>query len=147
MIRRQTRSAARLSRRRDDSGNLIRVGVAVVELAICLPLLVLILLATVETCVMLQMRQNMAVAAYEGARVGILPGVDASVVQLQCQMLLDDRQIDAYTITMEPSDPTTMNVGDDFRVTIDVDCAANSVFGSAIFQGKTLSESVLMRAE
>lgn len=113
----------------------------------CLPLLVLILLATVETCVMLQLRQNMAIAAYEGARVGILPGVEASVVEMQCQMLLDDRQIDGYTISMEPGDPMTMNVGDDFRVTIAVDCAANSVFGSAIFQDKTLTESVLMRAE
>lgn len=124
-----------------------RAAVAVVELALCLPILVLILLATVETCVMLQLRQNLAVTAYEGARVGILPGVESSTVDLQCQMLLDDRQIESYSIFMDPADPTTMNVGDDFRVTVSVDCAANSVFGGVIFDGKTLSESVVMRAE
>jgi hypothetical protein len=124
-----------------------RRGLAVVELALCLPILILILLATVETCVMLQLRQNLAVTAYEGARLGILPGVDGSVVQLQCQMLLDDRQINGYTIMMDPADPNTMNVGDPFQVTVAVDCAANSVFGGMMFQGKTLSESVVMRAE
>ena len=124
-----------------------RQGVAVIELALCLPVLVLILLATVETCVMIQLRQNLAITAYEGARVGILPGVEAATVDSQCQMLLDDRSIQGYTVTMDPSDPMTMSEGDTFRVTIDVDCAANSVFGGMMFQGKTLSESVVMRAE
>ncbi|MEM8668854.1 MAG: TadE family protein [Planctomycetota bacterium] len=124
-----------------------RHGVAVIELALCLPVLVLILLATVETCVMIQLRQNLAITAYEGARVGILPGTEASTVDSQCQMLLDDRNIQGYSVTMDPSDPTTMDEGDSFRVTIDVDCAANSVFGGMMFQGKTLSESVVMKAE
>ena len=128
--------------RRDD-----RRGVAVVELAICLPILVLILLATIEACVMLQLQQNLAVTAYEGTRVGIMPGTGANAVQLQCEMLLDDRNINGYTITMDPADPYGMNVGDPFTVTVTADCSANSVTGGVFFDGKTLSELVVMRAE
>lgn len=122
-------------------------GVAVIELAVCLPILVVILLATIETCVMLQLQQNLAVTAYEGARVGIIPGVEAGTVQAQCELLLDDRNINGYTITMDPTDPTTMIPGDLFTVTVVADCAANAVVGSVFYDGKTINESVVMQAQ
>ena len=137
MLKRKTRAAQ--SERRD--------GVAVVELAVCLPVLVLILLATIESCVMLQLQQNVAITAYEGTRIGILQGSSASAVQLQCEMLLDDRNISNYTIIMNPADPATLNEGDLFTVTVEADCAANAVVGSAFFENKTISESVVMKAE
>ena len=124
-----------------------RQGVAVVELALCLPILVLILLATIETCVMLQLQQNLAVTAYEGARVGIIPGVEAGTVQAQCKLLLDDRSINGYTVTLNPVDPTTMDPGDQFTVTVEAACAANSLVGSVFYDGKTIKESVIMLAE
>lgn len=123
-----------------------RRGIAVVELAICLPVLVLLLLSTIEACVMLQLKQNLTVTAYEGARIGILPGSDSSGVELQCQMLLDDRSVNAYAIAMSP-DPSMLAVGDMFTVTISADCVPNSVLGGVFYQGSTLSESVVMRAE
>ena len=129
------------------SGRNCRKGLAVVELAVCLPVLVVILLATIETCVMLQLQQNLAITAYEGARIGIMPGSDASAVQLQCELLLDDRSIQGYTISMNPADPLSMEIGEDFTVTINADCAANSVLGGMFFQGKNMNESVVMRAE
>ena len=122
-------------------------GVAIVELAICLPIIVLILLATIEACVMLQLQQNVASTAYEGARIGIMPGMDASVIQLQCQMLLDDRNISNYTITTNPSDLSTTIEGDPVTVTVTADCVSNSVLGGVFFQGRTISESVVIRAE
>jgi hypothetical protein len=136
---------SQVSKRRSDDGR--RDAVAVVELAVCLPVLVVLLVATIESCVMLQLQQNLAVTAYEGARVGIIPGMDAGTVEFQCQLLLDDRNINAYTITLDPVDPQTMSMGDEFTVTIDADCAANSVIGGMFFDGKAISESVVMRAE
>ncbi len=124
-----------------------RRGLAVVELAVCLPVLVLILLATIEACVMLQLQQNVAITAYEGARIGIMPGIEASAVQFQCEMLLDDRNITGYTITMDPTDPRTMNEGDLFTVTVEADCAVNSVVGGVFFENKVITESVVMKAE
>lgn len=124
-----------------------RRGIAVVELAVCLPVLALILLATVETCVMLQLQQNLAVAAYEGTRIGIMPGADSSTVELQCEMLLDDRGITGYTIATNPIDLSTLNVGDTVTTTVAADCAPNSVFGGLLYENRTITESVAMRAE
>jgi hypothetical protein len=96
---------------------------------------------------MLQLQQSLAVTSYEGARVGVIPGIESSTIQLQCQMLLDDRNINGYTITLDPADPTTMNIGDNLTVTVAADCAANSVFGGVFYDGKTITESVVMLAE
>lgn len=139
MKRIQRSNVHRQQRRRRD-------GLAVVELAICLPILVLLLLSTIEACVMLQLKQNLSVTAYEGARIGILPGAQAAVVQQQCEMILDDRGIEAYTVTMSP-DPSVLVVGDMFMVTVSADCVSNSVVGGAFYQGNSISESVVMRAE
>ncbi|MGB7343548.1 MAG: TadE family protein [Pirellulaceae bacterium] len=133
--------------RRRKLNNASRRGVAVVELAVCLPVIVFLLLATIEACVMLQIQQNAAITAYEGARIGIMPGADASVVQLQCGMLLDDRGIENYTILTSPSDLSSMEVGDQLTVTVEIDCSANSVIGGTFIDGKTISESVVMKAE
>jgi hypothetical protein len=121
-------------------------GLAVVELAICLPILFLILFATIEACSMLQLKQNVQITAYEGARIGILPGSNAALVQTQCEMLLDDRGILGYTIAMTP-DPSVLNIGDLLTVTVTADCAANAVAGGVFFEGKSISESIVMRAE
>ncbi len=95
---------------------------------------------------MLQLKQNLAVTAYEGARIGILPGTDESAVQTQCQLILDDRGIEAYNITISP-DPTTTEVGDLLTVTVAADCEQNSVLGAIFYEGQTLSETVIMRTE
>ncbi|TWU35019.1 TadE family protein [Novipirellula artificiosorum] len=117
------------------------------ELAICLPVLAIILLATVEACVMLQLQQNLSITAYEGARIGNVPGASSEGVQLQCEMLLDDRNIQGYAVTMNPPDPSSKSPGDPFTVTVSADFAANSVFGGIFFQDKTLAEAVVLRAE
>lgn len=132
-------AGGRRSRRR-------RKAIAVTELAVCLPILVVLLLATIEACVMLQLKQNLCITAFEGTRIGILPGSDAADVELQCEMILDDRGVEAYTITMNP-DPSILITGDIFSVSVSADCVANSVVGGAFYQGKTMSETVVMRAE
>ena len=111
-----------------------------------LPILVLLLLSTIEACVMLQLKHNLSITAYEGARIGILPGSTGAAVEQQCQMLLEDRGIQAYTISMSP-DPSTLLVGDMLMVTVSADCVSNSVIGGVFYQGSSITESVVMRAE
>ena len=121
-------------------------GLAVAELAVCLPILFLILFATIEACSMLQLKHNVTITAYEGARIGILPGADVALVETQCGLLLDDRNVVNYTVSMNP-DPSTLNVGDYFTVTVSADCLSNAVAGGPFFEGKSITESIVMRAE
>ena len=117
-----------------------------VELAVCLPILFLILFATIEACAMLQLKHNVMITAYEGARIGILPGADEALVQTQCGLLLDDRQVSNYTVAMSPN-PKALNIGDYLTVTVTADCLSNSVAGAPFFEGKSITESVVIRAE
>ena len=52
----------------------------------------------------------------------------------------------AISDSMDP-DPSTLNVGDYFTVTVEADCLSNAVAGGPFFEGKSITESVVMRAE
>ena len=78
--------------------------------------------------------------------MGILPSSDETLVQTQCGLLLDDRNVQGYTVTMNP-DPSTLAAGDLLTVTVAADCVANAVVGGVFFEGKSITESIVMRAE
>ncbi len=140
---------SRLDRRvRGDAGRMnSRLAVAVVELAVCLPVLVMLTLATIEACAMLFVQQTLKVTAFEGARVGIVPGSQASNVSFQCQSLLDDHGVDGYNIIMDPPDPSTLTQGDWFTVTVTATFAENSLVGGWLYADKLLTRSVALRSE
>jgi len=48
-----------------------RRAVAASELAVCLPILVLLVLAMIESCTMIFLKQSLTVSAYEGIRKAI----------------------------------------------------------------------------
>src|SRR5262245_11435218 len=59
-------------------------GVAAAELAVCLPIVVLLVLATIEACSALFLKQSLTVAAYEGVRTAIEEGATSANVQTAC---------------------------------------------------------------
>lgn len=117
-----------------------------VELAVCLPVLITLLFATIEACRMIQLKQDLAITAYEGARIGVVPGATTGSVNQQCEMLLNDRGVMNYTVAAS-QDPTTLSSGDRLTVTVTADCDANSWVGAVFFQGKVITESVVVRSE
>lgn len=119
-----------------------RAGAAIIELAVCLPLLVLITLATVEACAMIYLKQALTLAAFEGSRVGIVPGSQSINVEAQCQFVLQDHHIAGYAIATTPAEPSQLTPGEHFRVTVTAPCAPNSLIGGWFYVGKTFSESV-----
>ena len=65
---------------------------AATELAVCLPIIVLLVVATVEACSMVFLKQSLSVAAYEGVRTAISNRATTAEVQGACQQILADRQ-------------------------------------------------------
>lgn len=120
----------------------VPTGAAIIELAVCLPLLVMLTLATTEACAMIYLKQTLTVAAFEGARVGLLPGSSSFNVEAQSQLVLKDHHITGYSISMQPTDPSLLQDGDYFRVTVAAACAPNSLIGGWFYLDKTFSESV-----
>jgi hypothetical protein len=124
--------------------SLTRSGAAVIELAVCLPILVLITLATIEACAMIYLKQTLTIAAFEGARIGMLPGSAALNVEAQSQLILTDHRVASGSITMQPGDPSLLTEGDYFRVSVTAPCAPNSLIGGWFYAGRTFTESVVL---
>lgn len=124
-----------------------RRGIAAVELAVCLPVLVVVSIAAIETCGMLYVSQSLKIASFEGARVGVVPDAEASNVEFQCSTLLDSRDVRGYTITLSPTDPSALSEGDFFRVTVEADYGQNSLLGGMLFGNRTLSKSTALRSD
>jgi len=99
-------------------------------------------LATIEACAMIYLKQTLKIAAFEGARVGMVPGSIALNVQAQSQLVLTDHSVVKSSISMLPAEPASLVNGDFFRVTVSAQCAPNSLIGGWFYAGRTLNESV-----
>lgn len=124
-----------------------KLGAAIVELALCLPVVLLLTFATVEACHFIHLKQSLKVAAFEGVRVGIVRGADASNVQAQCQLFLDSRGVNEYSLDFAPANPASVPEGDYFRVTVSAPCSANSLFSGWFYDDVVFTEFVEMMAE
>src|SRR3978361_191143 len=87
-------------------------GVAATELAVCLPVIVLLVLATIEACSALFLKQSLTAAAYEGVRTAIEHNSTPAAVQAACDQLLADRKIHGASITINPPDIVNLNPGE-----------------------------------
>src|SRR4051812_34739366 len=78
-------------------------GVAAAELAVCLPIVVLMVIATIEACSALFLKQSLTAAAYEGVRTAIAQAATTADVQAACNQILADRKIRNATVSINPS--------------------------------------------
>lgn len=124
-----------------------RNGGAVVELAVCLPLLVLLTLGTIDACGLIFMKQSLKIAAYEASRVGLVSGASQENVQAQIDQILEPRNITDYTFTTEPADLASLVEGDFFRVIVSAPTSSNSLIGGSLFSANTFNESVEVMVE
>jgi hypothetical protein len=122
-------------------------GAALIELAVCLPVFFLITMATIETCRMIYLRQSLKIAAYECARLGIVPGATMSALKDQCDAILLGRNVRGYTFSCEPPDPTILQYGDLLKVSIRISANENALVGTWFYRDKILTESVTIMAE
>ena len=124
-----------------------RRGVAAAELAVCLPVVVLLVLATIESCSALFLKQSLTVAAYEGVRTAIEKGTTTANVQTRCDQILADRRIQGAKVTINPANKAVMKPGDFIDVTVSAPCNSNSPVPTTFFRGRTLTAKASMMIE
>ncbi|MFO0942428.1 MAG: TadE family protein [Pirellulales bacterium] len=122
-------------------------GAAVAELAVTIPLIALVVMSTIETCSMLFLKQALRIAAYEGARVSLVPGSQTINVEAGCNEILTTRKVKNATITVTPSDFNQQPYGTVVKVKVSADCASNSLFVPWVFTGRTISSELSMMIE
>ncbi|MEZ6135356.1 MAG: pilus assembly protein [Pirellulaceae bacterium] len=121
-----------------------RKGTAVVELAVCLPVLVLIVFASIESCNAIFLKQSAASAAYEAAKIASNTGGTKLAAETRATEVLAAREITNATITFVPADQTSWVRGVKLHVTISVPTTDNLGGTSFLFQGQPVSVSTVM---
>jgi hypothetical protein len=124
-----------------------RRGAALIEFAVCLPVFFMITMASIETCRMIYLRQSLKIAAYECARLAIVPGCTLDSLQDQCDMVLQSRNIRGYQFSCVPNDPATLKYGELFRASVKIAAKDSSIVGTWFYRDKTFIETVTIMAE
>ena len=124
-----------------------RGGAVVVELAATLPIFLLILVGTIEATSMVYLQQSLKISSYEGSRVSLIPGSDASNVTAACNEILSARSIRAGIVSISPSNFETQPYGTKITVTVQADCSSNSLFSPWFYAGRSLSAQTTMMKE
>jgi len=124
-----------------------RRGVAVSELAVCMPVLVIVVLGTIESCAMIFLQQSLSIAAYEGARMALVPKAKAANVKYQSELIMKDRGVKGATAKVTPVNFTAAPEGSWIQVETSAPFNSNSLVGGWIFSGRTVTASVQMMKE
>ncbi len=128
------------------SKNPRRRGIATVEFAVIFPILLVMVLGTLEICQRLFLRQSATIAAYEGIRLAARSTSNAPEVIERCQQLLTDRRIAGGQITVTPNTFQNLPTGSPITVEVRVPWASNSVTKFVLRdQGNIVVKAVMLR--
>ena len=122
-----------------------RRGAAVVELALCLPVLLIFTLGMTEVCNLMHVRQRTITAAYDGARYATRPttsgtqAATAAQVIARCQTTLTQLNVRGATVTLSPANLTNIAPQTPVTVTIAAPMSQNSMSGFVLSTSNTLT--------
>lgn len=131
-----------------------RNGAAVVEAAICFPLIVILMMGTLEVCSGIYLKESVSICAFEGCRVGCRRGSTRDTVMERLIEVLQDRQISLPTqdggepegVEIIPDDFSTLKALDTITVRITVPTQGNSRFiFSHLFNRSVTSQVTMIR--
>lgn len=140
MFNRPTPAGTR-SRRR---AQLRRRGAAVVEFAVCTPVLMLVVFGSIEACSAIYLKQAAATAAYEATRVATGTGGTLFAGNARAHEIVDARNMHGATVTFTPAQETNWTRGTDVTVEVAIPASNNLGGLSLVFQGQSFSSSVTM---
>jgi Flp pilus assembly protein TadG len=124
-----------------------RRGAAAAELAICLPLLVMLVLASIEACTMIFLDHGLTIASYEGVRVAINYDGTSAGAQARCDEIINQRSIHGASVTLTPANVSNVPKGQPISVSISAPCDANTLIPPWFYGGRTLTVSTTMVKE
>jgi len=124
-----------------------RDGLASVELAIVLPVMLILVLGTIEVCQRIFLRQSAVIVAYEGARSAVRSTSSNTDVMTRCQSMLTQRNVREAVVTVTPADLLSQPSGTQIRVRVEVPWASNSPTRFVLQDQGTISVDAYMLRE
>jgi Flp pilus assembly protein TadG len=103
-----------------------RSGAALIELAVCVPVLLILAIGTIETTDVIFLRQIAKTAAYEGVRSATAPGQTAATATNAANQSLQMRGITSALVSMTPTVTASTATGTEVTFTVKIPVGANS---------------------
>lgn len=125
--------------------NTKRRGVATVEFAVILPVMVLILMGTIECTSMIFLQQSLEIVCYETVRAASRPQTLAADALLRADELIVDRALNDCVVTIDPPVLSTMAQGAAITVTATAGTTENAFFPVTFFPDDLVAEAVMVR--
>ena len=130
--------SSRLNRRR---------GAAVVELAICLPVVVLLVFGSLEGANMIFLRQAVVQSAYEAGKAAARSNGSVSRGRQIAVDVLQSRSIAVNEVRFTPADVDNLAAGTPFTVTVSVAGDQKSITSVGPFNGMVIEATATMHKE
>lgn len=110
-------------------------GSVTVEVALCLPVLLAILMGSYELARANMMMHSTESAAYEGARVGIIPGATPEQVRESVASVLNSVGVNTFDVEINPE--VIVNTTQEIEVNVSVPLRANLALPTFFIQDPT----------
>ena len=124
-----------------------RCGAAVVEFAVCLPLLMIIVLGSIEATHGIFLKQSLSAAAYEGIREATITAATTADARLRAESVLNARQIRNSSIVFTPQDITSAGRGTTIAIEVSAPISSNSPFIGRVVQDRIVRVRSVMVKE
>jgi Flp pilus assembly protein TadG len=121
-----------------------RSGIATIEAAFCIPVIIILMFGTLEICSGYYLKESLEIAAYEGARFGARQNTTPEDVREYVTDILADRNVTVTDadITITPATFGNQRVLDPLTVSVSCSATENSMFAFELFSGRILTGEV-----
>lgn len=124
-----------------------RRGLSTVELAVCLPVITLIVFASIEACSMVFLQQSLQTTAYETARFAVAPRSVSATALDRGDQILADRRVKSATIELDPVDMEATDEGTLVVARVSAPLDANRLLPRFFYGNQQLTAEVTMMRE
>lgn len=134
-----------LNHRRKSAAAIDRAGTATVELAVCLPVLALLVFGGIQACDLIYLKHSLTAAAYEGTlEVNKFNATNADV-EARIQQVLESRGVTNATYTVLPAGTQIENTppGTTVTISVEADTSPNLLLSSFFFTPPKISGQVV----
>ncbi|WDQ18570.1 TadE family protein [Rhodopirellula sp. P2] len=121
-----------------------RSGVATVEFAVCLPVLILLVFGSIEASSMIFLKQSLNVAAYESTREAIRDGRSNADAAARARAVLDSRGIIGYQITFPNGESLDADRAAEVVTSVSASSATNSPLLGRFLTDRQLTVNTVM---
>jgi len=111
---------------RKSHSSVHRRGLAVVEVAMLLPLLVLLIFGAIELANAVFLKQSLTVAAYEGGRAISRAGATEAQAEARVEEILEVRRVSEYQLSFSPEVTASTPRGTTLQITVSAPASAFS---------------------